>query len=671
MKKLVQLLLLIVLGFRGWSQEEEEHLEMQELQMEQQLMREEALPEDDKQWQEAVAYRRRPLRLNTANEEDLQSLQLLQPWQIRSLLLYRKTFGNLLSIYELQAVPGWDQGTILKVLPFISIAADEAADLPFFQRFRGGEKNLLVRSGKLLGAESPSSFIRYRYKMEKQLQWGFAAEKDAGEGFFQGAQKNGFDFYSIHFFARRAGPFKVLALGDFQVNMGQGLIQWQGMNYAFGAVLSLKKQTDVLQPYSSAGEFNFHRGAGFTIGKRDLQFTAFASYRKLSAHLKQDSAGTYFNNFILSGYHRTPSEQKAKQSAPLFTAGAGLRWRKAACQLGLNAVQYQFGVPVRRPAPLYKLFAIEGNHWSNASVDYSITVRNIHFFGEAAIDRRNALAFTNGLLCSLHPALQLGLSYRYFSKKFQSMFSSAVSQSAAVSNEEGIGLRVEWQPSRQWRVQSTFDIFRFPWLKYRIDEPANGYEHLLLVVYQPSKKISLQCRYQLSSKPVNQSDSLALKFPAWQERRQWRLQWRWEMSSRCVFTQRTEYLVTDSKSALQETGFSCWLEGSYKPDRKWMFNVRLHFYETGGYQSRIYSYERDLLYSYSMPAFAGNAIRSYVLVRYKLEKGHSKGRKKKLSTECWVKYAFVLRSSGLIMPEEHVENSVSNEFRVQWLFQLH
>ena len=670
MKKMIHLLVLMALGYQGWSQEEQEHQEMQEFQMEQQLLRDESVPEDDGQWQETEAYRRRPLRLNTATEEELQGLQLLHPWQIRSLLLYRKTFGKLLSVYELQAVPGWDQETILRVLPFISIVSAEAADLPFFQRFRGGEKNLLLRSGKLFCSESQSSFIRYRYKLEKQLQWGFTAEKDAGEGFFQGRQRNGFDFYSIHLFAHRAGPFRVLALGDFQVNMGQGLIQWQGMNYAFGAVLSLKKQSDVLQPYSSAGEFNFHRGAGVTFGQRALQFTSFVSHRKLSAHLKQDSTGTYFNNFISSGYHRTASEQKARQSVQMLTTGGSLRLRKTAWQLGLNAVQYQLAVPMRKPAPLYKLFAIEGDHWFNASVDYGITMRNIHFFGEAAIDRRSSWAFTNGMLCSLHPALQLGLSYRYFSKGFQSLFSSAVSQSAAVSNEEGTGLRLEWQPSRRWKVQATVDIFRFPWLKYRIDAPANGYEHLLMVVHQPSKKISLQCRYQLSSKPVNQSDSLALKLPAWQERRQWRLQWRWEMNARCVFTQRTEYLVAGSKGALQESGFSCWLEGTYTPNRRWMFNGRLHFYETGGYQSRIYSYERDLLYSYSMPAFAGNAIRSYTLIRYKFERRHSQGMKKKLSAECWLKYAFALRPSGGKMPEDPEEKGISNEFRVQWLFQL-
>ncbi len=96
------------------AQEEEWHSENLESQLEQQLMREESIPEDDQQWQDAEHYRRVPLRLNMATAADLQSLQLLHPWQIRSLLLYRKTFGKLLSIYELQAVPGWDHETILK-----------------------------------------------------------------------------------------------------------------------------------------------------------------------------------------------------------------------------------------------------------------------------------------------------------------------------------------------------------------------------------------------------------------------------------------------------------------------------------------------------------------------------------------------------------------------------
>lgn len=669
MKKMIILLCLFSLPFIARCQEEETYTENFETLMEQQLMREEFLPDDDMQWQHTDHLRRHPLKLNMATAAELQGLLLLQPWQISSFLLYRKTFGKLLSVYELQAIPGWDEATIIKLLPYISISATEATDKPFFQRFKGGEENLLIRSGKLLRKGGPAAFIRYRYKMEKQLQWGFTAEKDAGEGFFSGAQKNGFDFYSAHLFARRMGSLKVLALGDFQVNMGQGLIQWQGMSYAYGSVLSLKKQSEVLQPYGSAGEFNFHRGIGISTGAGPVQLTVFASYRKLSAHVKEDSSGRWFNNFVTSGYHRTTSEQEAKEAVSVFTTGASLHLKKAAWQIGLNSVQYHFNMPLRKPDPPYKIFAIEGNKWCNASMDFGVTLRNWHLFGELATDQRYGLAFTGAVMGSLHSRFQLGIQYRNFSKGYQSLFSSAVSQSAAPSNEEGINVRLEWQPQRKWKVQASAEIFRFPWLRYRIDAPANGYEHLITVMHQVSKKIVLQFRYQLLSKPVNQTDSIALKFPAWQQRKQWRLQWSWELNEKWKVTQRTDYLVAGARGILQETGISCWLDAGFKPARQWMFSGRLHFYETGGYQSRIYSYERDLLFSYSMPAFAGSAIRAYTLIRYKFMHARSRDRKRDLNAECWLKYAFAVRPSGMIVKEDS-ENAPSNDLRIQFFFRF-
>jgi hypothetical protein len=60
-----------------------------------------------------------------------------------------------------------------------------------------------------------------------------------------------------------------LALGDYTVNLGQGLIQWQGLAFGKSAeVTSIKRQSAVLQPYRSAGEFYFYRGAGITLQKK-------------------------------------------------------------------------------------------------------------------------------------------------------------------------------------------------------------------------------------------------------------------------------------------------------------------------------------------------------------------------------------------------------------------
>ncbi|MEI2750598.1 MAG: hypothetical protein V9E88_17805 [Ferruginibacter sp.] len=113
--------------------------------------------------------------------------------------------------------------------------------------------------------------VRYKYTYKNLLQYGIVGEKDAGEEFFKGSQKAGFDFYSAHLFARNMGIVKALALGDFTVNLGQGLVQWQSLAFKKGPdVLATKRQAAVLRPYNSFGEINFHRGVGITIGKKEL-----------------------------------------------------------------------------------------------------------------------------------------------------------------------------------------------------------------------------------------------------------------------------------------------------------------------------------------------------------------------------------------------------------------
>jgi len=89
-------------------------------------------------------------------------------------------------------------------------------------------------------------FIRYKYQYKNLLQYGVVGEKDAGEQFFKGSQKQGFDFYSVHFFVKNIGVIKSLALGDYTVSLGQGLTQWQSLAFKKSAdVLSVKRQSPV------------------------------------------------------------------------------------------------------------------------------------------------------------------------------------------------------------------------------------------------------------------------------------------------------------------------------------------------------------------------------------------------------------------------------------------
>src|SRR4030095_16609780 len=75
-------------------------------------------PEDDSYETDMETLREHPVNMNTATEDDLVQMHLLNVLQIRNFLSYRNLLGPLLSLHALQAVPGWDLETIRHLLPF-------------------------------------------------------------------------------------------------------------------------------------------------------------------------------------------------------------------------------------------------------------------------------------------------------------------------------------------------------------------------------------------------------------------------------------------------------------------------------------------------------------------------------------------------------------------------
>ena len=161
------------------------------------------------------------------------------------------------------------------------------------------------------------------------LSYGFTGEKDAGEPFFRDAQRYGFDFYSFHFFLQQSGIIRALAIGDFTVNMGQGLIQWQTISFTKSSqAMAIKREAECIRPYHSAGEFNFHRGLGISLQKGKWQTSLFISSQKISTNLETDTAGRedLFSSFQQSGYHRTPAEIADRNNNRQISAGSNIRY---------------------------------------------------------------------------------------------------------------------------------------------------------------------------------------------------------------------------------------------------------------------------------------------------------------------------------------------------------
>jgi len=206
--------------------------------------------DDDSFLQQLDFFRRRPLNLNTASEDEIASFKILNELQVKSFISYRRLLGNLISIYELQAVPGWDVNIIRQLLPYITVSTHPSLTESLLQRSKNGLNSLLLRYATIL--EKPVGYnkpfdpadqyyygsrsqimMRYKYNYKNLLQVSVLGEKDAGEEFFKGSQKQGFGFYSGHLAIRNIGIIRCFVLGDFTINMGQGLMQWQSFSFNF------------------------------------------------------------------------------------------------------------------------------------------------------------------------------------------------------------------------------------------------------------------------------------------------------------------------------------------------------------------------------------------------------------------------------------------------------
>ena len=599
--------------------------------------------EDDSYLQLLNQLQRNPVNINKADETFFKELRILTALQIHSFLTYRALLGKLISLYELQAVPGWDLLTIQKIRPFISVSDNEALFDDIGKRLQNGDHTLLFRvsqtleksKGYLQDAGTSRSFYRgspqrlfarYKYVYKNLLQYGILAEKDAGEEFFKGGQKSGFDFYSAHFFVRNAGIVKSLALGDFTVNMGQGLTQWMSLAFKKGPdIMAVKRQSSVLRPYNSAGEIFFHRGAGITIGKNNWQATLFGSLRKVDANFNSDTTNgqdEFVSSLQTSGLHRTRGEVEDKGSQRQLAFGGNFSYSLKRLHLGVNAVQFSLKYPLQKANDPYYLFALSGKNFGNYSVDYSYTYKNLHFFGEAALTGKNYPALVNGLLLSVANNVDMSFLYRNISKGYQSLYTNAFTENTFPTNEKGFFSGISIKPHMNWRVDAYMDIYRFPWLKFRVNSPTQGKDYMVQLNYKPNRVFEIYTRYKMELKYINYNpDVLTISPVVAQPKKNWRTHLSYKLNTVITFRTRAEVIWFDKRGRAQEQGFLLYTDLLYKPLMKaFSGNIRLQYFETEGYNSRLYAYENDVLYSFSIPVFYDKGYRVYVNVNYDINK---------------------------------------------------
>ena len=573
-----------------------------------------------------------PVNLNSATREQLEQFPFLSDIQIEHLLAYIYIHGQMETIYELQLVEELDRQTIQYLLPFVCIKAinNEPAfrwktmlkdagrygknevltrlDIPFYKR-KGYEHTYL--------GPSVYNSVKYTFRYRDQLYAGGVAEKDAGEPFAALHNSYGYDYYSFYLLLQNCGRLKSLAVGNYRLSFGQGLVM--STDYLMGKTIyasSFNNRSAGIKRHSSTDEYNYFRGVATTVAlTKRLSVSAFYSHRNMDGVVTDGEITSVYK----TGLHRSRKEADKKNLLTSQLTGGNVSYQQNHIRLGITGVYYVFNRPYEPELTGYSKYNIHGNHFYNLGIDYAYRWRRFSFQGETAIGKQG-WASLNRLQYSPVQDIQFMLIHRFYSYDYWAMYAHSFGEGSTVQNEQGYYVGLETTPFSHWRFFVSFDLFSFPWKKYRINKPSRGTDGLIQATFTPRTNLSMYLKYRYKQKERDLTGSkVTLTLPIFHHQLRYRLNY----SLNDVFSSRTtlDYNHFHSQDRAATKGYQVTqMISSQLPWTRLFADVQGSYFCTDDYDSRVYVSEKGLLYTFYTPSFQGRGFRCAVRLRYELNK---------------------------------------------------
>ncbi|MCD6017510.1 MAG: hypothetical protein K0S53_631 [Bacteroidetes bacterium] len=650
-------------------------------------------------------YKNHPLNLNRARREELTDLLILTDIQINNLLKHREKNGYLISIYELQSIDGFDLNTIKKITPFVYVSDNfNSAFFSTKEMFKDGKHEFVTRFQRILEPQAgynvsdsiknikPNSyylgspnriFARYSFQYNNNVSFVLAGEKDAGEEFHIGGSKidsiplndgtgqkraeyrqiKGFDFYSGHIAVRNIKFIKTLVVGDYQATFGQGLTLWQGFGFGKSASsMSIKRSATGIKPYRSFDENRFFRGAAGTFRIKDFELTGLASFKKLDANAtiadtsesgEIDVVG--ISSLEISGIHNTNSLMQDKGIINQTVLGGNLAYNKRNLHVAVTGQNMNLSAELIKSPSIYNKFDYQGKSNFVGGLDYNYVFKNANLFGEYSVSSSGGKAFCQGLIVALDPKLTFAAHYRNFDKNFQNLFGNAVSENTLPQNEKSIYLGMEAKLFKSLTLSIYMDQYKFSWLKSTASAPSSGRDIFTQLNYTPTKKIDMYFRFRHRTKFVNSTEYNFYDYLEPYVQYNYRYNLSAQITPDIKFKSRIEYTHIDRSSEPDEDGVAFVQDLIYKKMKfPFTFTLRYAVFDTKSFNSRVYAYENDVLYSYSVPALYNKGQRAYFIVNWDITR----------NLEIWVRVASTIYDNQAIQSEGSL-NEIQSEHKTE------
>lgn len=598
------------------------------------------------------ALRLSPLDLNAATADELTELPGVSLLLAERIVAYRDRIGGFRSLPELTSVPGMTERIYGTIRPFLRLGAASGPAqrraspypaIPSWGLIRNDLRlDAVQRVGRRLGtARSDTSDVyagdplrtttRLRLKSRRRLDASLLLDTDAGEraAFDLPGGRLGSDFASAGVLVRGFGRVETAVVGDFQARFGQGLVAWRSgsLGKSREATRGVARSGDGLSLHASAEETRFLRGGGlaFRVTPR-VTVTAYGSRRRLDASAGEDS--TSFTTIGTSGLHRTASEIARRGQLGETHGGLAVRLRRGAFDGGVVATATRFDAPLRPDSTAARRFAARGTDFSAASAFGHGRVRSALVFGEVARSQTAPFAgFAGiaGVLAPLGRGSELLVAARSYGRDFVSRFGDAFGEGSGLpQNEQGLYTGLTLRASPTLTATAYLDAYRFPWVRSTTPRPSTGLDALASTEWRPRRWFAVvtQLRSETRDEGVTVLDALgrARSTTLPETRQSARLHGEYTFSRALLLRSRVEVVRFERPGEADKTGSLLYQDILYTPEPVWgslrvSVNGRIAAFDTEGFDARVYAYESDVRYGFSVPALAGRGTRAYLLLR--------------------------------------------------------
>lgn len=564
-----------------------------------------------------------PVKINSSDGHEISRLFFLSDFQVKALTDYVNSTGQIVTIYEIAAIPGFDKETAQMIFPFITFDRQITNDYDSVTWNNSLISNFSIKSNNYDTSNLGSAWkILTKYKFTSgSFTGGFTTEKDPGEKFLTGKPLLP-DFLSAHLAFNGRGVIRKIIIGDFSALFGQGTNINSGIRRGISITSpGYMSASDEIRPYTSTEENKFFRGAAAEFEFKNIELSVFLSKNNSDATLGSlpDSSDGYIENFYAAGVHNTSSLVKKKDAVAISGSGINLSCNLRNLKFGVVWSEIRFSLPVSHsgddPMTIYEF---TGRRNTLYTLYYNSFIKNILLYGELSLNDTKKIAAMQGISFRPSDRLSLNFLFRHYDPGYFSFFGNGPGSGSKTTNETGILGNFSYEAAKHLFISGGVDIKSVPWLKYRCSSPTQGIRKELRVRFLPTDNLTLESSYNYRYSMVDVSENSGIPVPTGSTTRTVKSSVRYIFSENLTLGIRMDY-----KRAYPSGGRgTLLLQDVIYSFRRYPVGIwfRYCLFKTDDWDSRLYTYENDLLFSFSIPSLSGEGSRSYIMVKWDIRK---------------------------------------------------